>query len=229
MQKKYIIIVAGGKGIRMGSDVPKQFLILVNKPVLMHTLQVFYEYDSAMQIILCLPPDHFSYWKSLCIEYSFEIPHLLVEGGDTRFESVQNGLRFVDRDALVGIHDGVRPLVSRKTIYTCYEEALKQGNAIPCIEINDSVRMMNQGGNAVIDRQMIRIIQTPQVFQSNLVLESHFKHAGEGITDDAGVIEYFGHTVHLVEGNRENIKITSPEDLLIAQSIIQHRGLAEHF
>ncbi|MBR1946564.1 MAG: 2-C-methyl-D-erythritol 4-phosphate cytidylyltransferase [Bacteroidaceae bacterium] len=223
--KRYIIVVAGGKGTRMGGDIPKQFQLLAGKPLLMVTLEHLHALDSALQIILVLPQEHIELWKSLCKEYAFEVPMMLATGGTTRFHSVQNGLALVDDidDALVGVHDGVRPFVSQRVYDDAYREALISGAAIPMIEIHDSLRHIigSNGASEVVPRDRYRLVQTPQVFKLSVLREAYTQRYVENFTDDASVVEAMGHSVVGVEGNRENIKLTTPYDLLIANTIMQ--------
>jgi 2-C-methyl-D-erythritol 4-phosphate cytidylyltransferase len=219
--KKYVIIVAGGKGERMNAGLPKQFLPIGNKPILMHTLAAFYEYDPQVSIILVLPGSQFSFWKKLCEEHHFAIPHLLTEGGETRFHSVKNGLLLVTEDSLVAVHDGVRPFVSQATIFRCFEAAGLKGSAIPTTELIDSIRYIDEKGNKAVNRNNYRLIQTPQVFQSTLLKEAYQQKYTPDFTDDASVVEALGKKIQLVEGNKENIKITTPFDLEIAKILIE--------
>ena len=175
--KKYLIVVAGGKGLRMGGDMPKQFQLIGGKPVLMVTLERLHSIDPAMQLILVLPADHFELWKELCKEHAFAVPLLLTQGGATRFHSVQNGLAQVDDidEALVGVHDGVRPFVSQKVVDDCFREAWIHGAAIPMIELQDSLRHI-VGGNGVTEvvrRDRYRLVQTPQVFKLSVIRRAH--------------------------------------------------------
>ncbi len=219
--KKYAIVVAGGKGLRMGADIPKQFLLLCGRPVLMHSIEAFVAEDTSVQIILVLPRLHIEYWERLCKQYDFNVPHTIAEGGTERFYSGKNGLSLIaDREALVAIHDGVRPLVSIKTIYRCFQQAESEGSAIPCINVPDSVRTVSELQSTPIDRNSIRLIQTPQTFKLSLLKDAYEIPFTDSITDDASVVELSGKKVFLVEGNRENIKITSPEDLFIANAIM---------
>lgn len=214
-----IVIVAGGKGLRMGSDIPKQFLLLKNKPVLMHTIQRFNAWDHQCEIILVLPADQHEYWKNLCLQHQFDIPVTVTNGGATRFHSVQNGIEKAN-GSLIGIHDGVRPLVSNQTIDNCFAGAALKGNAIPCLGINDSLRKKEGDTNFMVDRSQFFQIQTPQVFQADLITSAFTQDFSEEFTDDASVIEKAGHQVFLVDGNEENIKITRPTDLKIAEIFI---------
>jgi 2-C-methyl-D-erythritol 4-phosphate cytidylyltransferase len=215
----YVVIVAGGSGKRMGAEMPKQFLELVGKPVLMHTIERFKLYNEAIEIITVLPENQLRYWYELQKKYSFTVPQTLVKGGSTRFYSVRNGLKFVNVPGLVAIHDGVRPFVSIDTIKRCFETAEKLGNAIPVISPSDSLRMLTDQGSVPVDRRQMRLIQTPQVFSSSLIKEAYKQSYRPEFTDDATVLEINGGKINLVEGNRENIKITNPEDLLISKAL----------
>lgn len=221
--KKFVILVAGGSGLRMGTELPKQFLELCGKPILMHTLQLFYDFDPQSRLILVLPEAQQQLWAALCLKHSFTLAHTVASGGSTRFHSVQNGLKLVDdTNALVMIHDGVRPLVSPDTLTRCCQVAETNGNAIPVLPVTESLRKCEGTQNIAVDRSLYVSVQTPQTFLSAQILES-FKQAYEPtFTDDASVAERAGFTIHMVEGNRENIKITTPTDLLIAESFIQN-------
>ena len=218
--KKSVIIVAGGSGNRMQSEVPKQFLLLRNKPVLCHTIQKFNSFDANISIVLVLPENQFLFWKELCKKYNFTIDHQLVKGGNTRFESVKNGLALIPDGQLVAIHDGVRPLVSENVIKNCFQKAEESGAAIPVIAINESLRSLTDDGSKVIKREDIKLVQTPQVFNSSILKKAYNQKFQESFTDDASVLESFGERVYLVEGNRENIKITQALDLKIAEVLI---------
>lgn len=209
----------------MGGETPKQFQLLAGRPIVMLTLEHLHRLDSSLQIILVLPQEHIEMWKALCKEYAFEVPLMLTAGGTTRFHSVQNGLALVDDidEALVGVHDGVRPFVSSQVYDNVYREALISGAAIPLIEIQDSLRHII-GGNAaseVVPRDRYRLVQTPQVFKLSVLREAYEQRFVESFTDDASVVEAMGHNVVGVEGSRENIKLTTPYDLLIANTIMQ--------
>lgn len=220
--KKYVIIVAGGTGERMNSEIPKQFLLLNELPVLMRTILAFYNHDSNIDIILVLPEDHILYWKNICPQYNFTVKHRIVHGGQTRFHSVKNGLELVShKQSLVAVHDGVRPLVSQATIQTCFDTAAIFGNAVPVVEIFESLRVLENNLNKSIDRTNLRIIQTPQVFKADQILGAYLQEFLLDFTDDASVIESTGKSIHLVSGNRENIKITTAQDLIIASALIE--------
>ena len=219
----YIIIVAGGKGLRMGSDIPKQFLPIGGKPVLMRTLERFRAYSSALHIILVLPEAQQDYWRQLCEEYHFDVEHQIANGGQTRFHSVQNGLALVPDDAegVVGVHDGVRPFPSIEVIRNCYESALTAKAVIPVIPVVETVRhLLSNKKSVTVPRDEYRLVQTPQTFNIQLLKAANRQPYNDGFTDDASVVESYGHAITLVEGNRENIKITTPYDLKIAEVLI---------
>jgi 2-C-methyl-D-erythritol 4-phosphate cytidylyltransferase len=216
----YVVIVAGGSGKRMGAEIPKQFLELAGRPVLMHTIERFKSFNEAIEIITVLPEDQLRHWIELKEKYSFSIPETLVKGGTHRFYSVRNGLQFVNIPGLVAIHDGVRPFVSIETIKSCFETAEKQGNAIPSISITESLRMISEKESHPINRLHVRQIQTPQVFNAELLKKAYLQDYKPEFTDDATVLESIGEKINLVEGNRENIKITNPEDLLISKALL---------
>ena len=218
----YIIIVAGGKGLRMGSDIPKQFLPIGGKPVLMRTLERFREYSDDIQIILVLPEAQQEYWHQLCDEYHFDVEYTLANGGQTRFHSVQNGLAKVPDDAqgVVGVHDGVRPFPSIEVIRNCYETARTAKAVIPVIPVVETVRQLDGDSSLTVPRDQYRLVQTPQTFDIQLLKAANKQPYNDGFTDDASVVEAFGHKITLVEGNRENIKITTPYDLKIGEVLI---------
>lgn len=223
----YVIIVAGGKGLRMGSDVPKQFLPVGGVPVLMRTISRFAEAVPGLGIILVLPESQHGYWNSLCREHSFAVSHTVVNGGDTRFASSRNGLMAIPADAqgLVGIHDGVRPFVSAEVICRCYDAARSHGAAIPVMPVTDTLRLVSpDGGGHNVLRSDYRVVQTPQVFDISLARRAFDRPYSESFTDDASVVEAAGHRVTMVEGNRENIKLTTPFDLKIAESLLNARN-----
>ena len=225
----YVIIVAGGKGLRMGSDIPKQFLPIGGKPVLMRTLERFREYAEDLQIILVLPEAQQDYWRQLCEQYHFEVDYLLANGGETRFHSVQNGLALIPDDAqgVVGVHDGVRPFPSIEVIRNCYETARSAKAVIPVIPVVETVRhldnaqctMHNAQSSHTVPRSDYRLVQTPQTFDIQLLKAANRQPYNDGFTDDASVVESYGHQITLVEGNRENIKITTPYDITVAEAL----------
>ena len=220
----YMIIVAGGHGTRMGSDIPKQFLKIDGKPILMRTLERFNEYDPEMHLIVVLPKEQQEYWHKLCEEYHFTIPHEIADGGETRFQSSKNGLALIPDDAegLVGFHDGVRPFVSHDTIRRCIEMAEEEYTAIPVVPVTSTLRHIDpRGGGFNVDRSLYREVQTPQVFDITLARQAFNQPDRSQFTDDSSVIESLGCKVSIVEGNRENIKITTPFDLTVAEAIIR--------
>ena len=217
----YVVIVAAGSGKRMGAEIPKQFLELAGRPVLMHTIERFKSFNDAIEIITVLPENQIRFWIELQKKHSFSILHTLVKGGSNRFYSVRNGLKFVNSQALVAIHDGVRPFVSVETIKRCFETAEKLGNAIPSISPTESLRMITEHGSLPVNRLQVKQIQTPQVFSAGLIKNAYLQEYSNDFTDDATVLEKTGEKINLIEGNRENIKITNPEDLLISAALLQ--------
>ena len=222
--KKYVIIVAGGSGKRMGTDVPKQFLVLAGKPVLMHTIDAFVKYDNQIQVLLVLPDAHQAYWQDLCKQYAFDKPVTLVSGGAERFFSVQNAMQLVPNDALVAVHDGVRPLVDVATIQKAFASALAHGSGVPVVPETDSLRMVTESGNKSVDRSLYYRVQTPQVFQSNVIKEAYNQEYKSFFTDDASVYESLGYGITLTPGSPSNLKITTPVDLKWA-TILLHESV----
>lgn len=221
--KKYVVIVAGGKGLRMGTDIPKQFLPVAGQPILMRTIRKFHDYDPQMGIIVVLPDHQIPYWNNLCAEYHFDVPYQLALGGETRFHSVKNGLAYVEfaSDAYVAVHDGVRPFVSVSVINEAFNEAERSGAAVPTIPVVDSIRKIEKDStNKAENRAAYRLVQTPQVFRADILRKSYEQPYCEAFTDDASVVEHSGHTVSLTEGNRENIKITTMSDLKWAEAFL---------
>ncbi|MBR4897935.1 MAG: 2-C-methyl-D-erythritol 4-phosphate cytidylyltransferase [Prevotella sp.] len=234
---EYIIIVAGGKGLRMGGEVPKQFLPVAGLPVLMRTMLRFREYSPDLQIILVLPKAQQEYWKNLCAAHQFSLPYLLADGGKTRFHSVQNGLALIPDDAvgMVGVHDGVRPFVAVEVIRRCYEAARTHQAVIPVVPVVESLRRVGEAmrpmshmdpispmSSTTVPRDEYRLVQTPQVFSIQLLKAANRQPYRDIFTDDASVVEAYGHQVTMVEGNRENIKITTPFDLTIAEAMLRN-------
>ena len=219
---EYVIIVAGGKGLRMGSDIPKQFLPIGGKPVLMRTIERFRQYSTDIQIILVLPEAQQAYWQQLCKKYDFHVDYQLANGGETRFHSVQNGLALIPDDAegVVGVHDGVRPFPSIEVIRRCYETAQSQKAVVPVIPVVETVRHLENEKSVTVPRAEYCLVQTPQTFDIQLLKAANRQPYNDGFTDDASVVEAFGFDITLVEGNRENIKITTPYDLKIAEVLI---------
>ena len=218
----YVIIVAGGKGLRMGSDIPKQFLPIGGKPVLMRTLERFRAYDTDLKIILVLPEAQQDYWLQLCEQYHFDVKYELANGGQTRFHSVQNGLALIPDDAegVVGVHDGVRPFPSIDVIRNCYTTARTAKAVIPVIPVVETVRQLENESSVTVPRDKYRLVQTPQTFDIQLLKAANRQPYNDGFTDDASVVESYGHDITLVEGNRENIKITTPYDMKIAEVLL---------
>ena len=214
-----VLIVAGGKGLRMGSDLPKQFLPIGGKSVLMHTIEAFHHFDRTMKIILVLPKEQQTYWQELCAKHSFVIEHTVVDGGETRFHSVKNGLACVN-SGLVGVHDGVRPFVSPEVIKRCYELAAIKKAVIPVIDVVETVRHITETGSETVNRNDYKLVQTPQVFDAELLKQAYAQEYTPFFTDDASVVEAMGVPVYLTEGNRENIKITTPFDLKISSALV---------
>ncbi len=220
----YAIIVAGGKGLRMGSDTPKQFLPVGGTPVLMHTIRRFKEYSGEVAVILVLPHSQQEHWRALCRKHGFDVEHTVVDGGDTRFMSSKNGLAAIpqDADGVVAIHDGVRPFVSTDVIARCYEAARKYGAAIPVTPVTDTLRLVADTEKPHnVRRADYRAVQTPQAFDIAVTRKAFDTDDNELFTDDASVAEAAGYSVTMVDGNRENIKITTPFDLLVAETIIK--------
>ena len=220
MSRRNIIIVAGGKGLRMGSDLPKQFIPIGGKPVLMRTIENFYHFDNHINIILVLPLSHQTYWAELCANYHFEIPHTIATGGETRFHSVKNGLALVG-EGVVGVQDGVRPFASSEMITRCFYAVEKHRAVIPVIDSTDSLRQMSDDKKShIIDRSTIRLVQTPQVFDVSILKKAYESDFQDTFTDDASVVEAIGVDIHLVKGEVTNIKITTPLDLRIGELIV---------
>jgi 2-C-methyl-D-erythritol 4-phosphate cytidylyltransferase len=214
--KKSVIIVAGGSGTRMESDILKQFVLLENRPVLMWTMACFIVYDPAIRIVLVLPESQINFWKELCAKYAFNHLHQVVKGGNTRFMSVKNGLEMIGETDLVAIHDGVRPLVSRDTIDRCFRQAELSGAAIPVLPVNESLRKGTMDHSQAVDRTFYYNVQTPQIFRATLLKDAYDQEMDVSFTDDASVVEKIGVQVMMVQGNPENLKVTFPMDLLVA-------------
>jgi 2-C-methyl-D-erythritol 4-phosphate cytidylyltransferase len=219
--KRAVIIVAGGKGIRMGGELPKQFIPLHGKPVLMHTLEVFHRWDSTARIVLVLPDVYQSYWEMLCRELNCIIPHRIVHGGETRYHSTQNALSEVADCDLIGVHDGVRPFVSAAVIESCFKTAEEKGAVIPVVQHVDSLRVKVGDQSRAVDRSNYFIVQTPQVFRKDWLFEAYKQPWQPHFTEEASLVEASGKSIHLIEGNTENIKITTQVDLLYAKLIME--------
>lgn len=223
MRKRYAVIVAGGKGLRMGNDIPKQFLLLKGKPILMRTLEAFYDFDDTIQCIIVLPENQIAYWKELCAKYNCSVPHSVVAGGAERFYSVCNGLNEIVDDGVVAVHDGVRPILSKQMLSEGFEIAEKYDSAIPYVDSVDSLRIIDGNETKPLDRSTIKRIQTPQIFdaqQLKTIMNVEYKPQ---FTDEATVWELAGKKLHFYKGNFRNIKITTPEDLRIADAFVESR------
>lgn len=220
--QQYVIIVAGGSGRRMKSDIPKQFIEINGIPIIIKTIRCFLEYNKAIRIIICVHTNYKPYLENLLIKFELNEKEILIAlGGETRFDSVKNGLQFVDDDAaIVGIHDAARPFVSAQTIGFCYDTAATKGNAVPCISVNESLRKISNNINSSVNRNEYKIIQTPQCFLASKIKKAFTQPYITSFTDDATVLEAMGESINLVEGNPENIKITSPFDLIVASAIL---------
>ncbi|MBL7725751.1 MAG: 2-C-methyl-D-erythritol 4-phosphate cytidylyltransferase [Chitinophagaceae bacterium] len=221
--KKYAIIVAGGAGVRMGGNTPKQFMLLKDKPVLYYTLKVFLEAYTDLQIILVLPVDYTDMGQEIIDAYFDKDRIKITAGGDTRFQSVKNGLGLVEGESIVFVHDGVRCLLTKDLIYRCYQLAVETGTAIPAVVSKDSIRLITEEGNTAFDRNKVMLIQTPQTFHSKIIVPAFQIDYKDKFTDEATVAESYGMKVSLIEGEENNIKITRPVDLLIAERIIDGR------
>lgn len=221
--KEYAIIVAGGKGTRIKSSLPKQFLELDGKPVLLHTLEAFNRYSQSIQIILVLPQDDFAIWESIVEKFKVTIPIDLQKGGDTRFQSVKKGLEKIKDSGLVAIHDGVRPLVSEDIISASFRLAAVHGSAVAAVRLKESIRMTDMDNTRAVDRSRYRIIQTPQTFDVELIKKAYEMKEDASLTDDASVAERSGNSISLFEGSYENLKITTADDLVIAEALLSHR------
>jgi 2-C-methyl-D-erythritol 4-phosphate cytidylyltransferase len=219
----YVIIVAGGSGARMQAIIPKQFLLLNGKPLMMYTIEAFYQSENRPEIIVVLHPNYHTYWQELCDEHQFTIPHQLVDGGETRFHSVKNGLSWVDNDSLVAVQDAVRPLVSAEIINNAYIRAAEAGSGVVAVKSRDSVRSLRNGRSESLLRDEIYLVQTPQTFKSHLLKKAYLQPYDAAFTDDASVAERDGMLIELVEGSYQNIKITYPEDIAIAEMLLAQR------
>lgn len=220
----YIIILAGGKGLRMGCDVPKQFLPIGGKPVLMRTIERFREYSEQLSIILVLPAEQHEYWRQLCKDYGFSVECQVTTGGPTRFHSIKNGLALIPDDAqgVVGVHDGVRPFPAVEVIDRCYATARSHATAVPVVPVIETLRhvLPQPQPSVTVPRSQYRLVQTPQMFDIQLHKRAYAQPYRDDFTDDASVVEALGHDITLVEGNRENIKITTPFDMVVAEAIV---------
>lgn len=215
-----VIITAGGIGKRMGAKLPKQFMLIKERPLLMYTIEQFYHFDSKAQIILTLPEDWKAYWEQLIQEQDFRIPHRIIVGGKERYDSIKNALEFCAGEYIM-VHDGVRPLVSVETLKTCAIAVRKKGAVVPVVPVNESIRIVEGESTKAVDRSVFRIVQTPQCFESNVLKKAYEQEFHVGITDDAGLVEESGVEIHTVKGNVENIKITTKTDLIYAEHLLK--------
>lgn len=220
--KKISIIVAGGSGKRMGMATPKQFLKLGNLPVLMHTISTFHRFDTLMELRLVLARETMEQWNSLCNTYNFKIEHTVFSGGETRFQSVKNALNGIPMDTLIAIHDGVRPFVNQQTIKRAFDKAEMEGSAVPVIPLTESVRRQEGSDTIACNRSIYFTVQTPQVFQSALLLDAYNHDFKDSFTDDASVVEKAGYKIFTCEGNEENLKITTAKDMLVANALLEY-------
>ncbi|MBX7051122.1 MAG: 2-C-methyl-D-erythritol 4-phosphate cytidylyltransferase [Flavobacteriales bacterium] len=219
--KDFVIIVAAGSGSRMKTAIPKQFLELSGKPILQHTIEKFHRFNPNMSIIVVLNDEYITFWRDLMRTLKMDIPHEIIPGGAQRFYSVKNAIQSIqESEGIVGIHDAVRPLVSLKTIENCYSAARIKLTAVPVISLNDSIRIVQGTQSEMADRSKFRIVQTPQCFELSLLKKAFDQPYEEAFTDDASVVERYGYPVHLVEGNRENLKVTTAEDLRMAEALL---------
>ena len=219
--KYYAIIVAGGSGNRMQTETPKQFLLLKNLPVLMHTIKAFAQSSTQPKILLVLNKEQQGYWKRLCEEFNFSVPHGVIDGGTERFYSVKNAISSINEECFVAIHDAVRPLVSKELIDGCFKEAELHGNVIAAVQSSDSVRMLKDHKTSALKRDEIFLVQTPQTFSLKILKEAYRQDYSVNFTDDASVVEAIGEAIHILEGERNNIKITYPVDLELAELLLK--------
>lgn len=220
--KYYAIIVAGGSGNRMQTETPKQFLLLNNLPVLMHTVKAFAQSDSQPKILIVLNKDQHNYWARLCEEFNFRVPHEVIAGGAERFDSVKNAINAIEEDCFVAIHDAVRPLVSKALIDSCFKQAKELGNVIAAVQSSDSVRMLKAEKTSALKRDEIYLVQTPQTFSLSILREAYKQEFNHNFTDDASVVESIGYEINIIEGERNNIKITFPIDLELAELLLKN-------
>ena len=221
--KKFALIMAGGSGTRMKTEIPKQFIEILGLPVIMHTILRFERFDPEIRFIIVLPENQFDLWDELCKKHNFTKIFKQAKGGETRFHSVKNGLKMIDEEGIVFIHDAVRPLVSVQTLQNCIDTTIRKGNALPVIPVTDSVRITENDTSFPADRSKIFLVQTPQTFHTSQIISAYNQVNHSYFTDDATVLESTGVVINLVEGNRENIKITNPADLIIAEAFLKRQ------
>ena len=219
--KYYAIIVAGGSGQRMKRTIPKQFIELNGKPILMHAIERFYTAQSSIELIVVLPKAHQHTWETLCSKHNFNLPHAICDGGSTRFQSVKNGLALCTEESIIGVHDGVRPLLSPDFILNIYKESELKKALIPVCPVVESIRKVEGDTSKALNRSNYYSVQTPQCFTSELLHKAYQQEEQNTFTDDASVVEYLGEKVYLFEGEENNIKITSPKDLLLAEALLK--------
>ncbi|MFY7943859.1 MAG: 2-C-methyl-D-erythritol 4-phosphate cytidylyltransferase [Crocinitomicaceae bacterium] len=220
MSQKSVIITAGGLGKRMGSELPKQFLVIGGKPILVHTLELFHKYDPEIELILTLPNEWRGYWETLIDKYYCRVPHLVVNGGEERYHSIQNALKRCTGE-YIAVHDGVRPFVSFETLNNCFNALKEHGAVVPVLKLKESIRQINEETTFAVNRNAFRLVHTPQCFRAEVLRKAYEQPFHENVTDDACLVEETGIVIHLVESNEENIKLTTQYDLMIAEMIIQ--------
>ncbi len=218
---EYAIIVAGGSGSRMQQQLPKQFIEVAAKPILMHTIERFYTYNSSLRIIVVLPQEQLTAWRELCRKHTFKVFHMTVTGGATRFQSVRNGLGAVMGDGLIAVHDGVRPFVDVEIIREAFKAAEQHGSAVVAVSPKDSIRELSEEGSHAVQRDKYKLVQTPQCFKADILRKAYEQPEQEYFTDDASVVESIGESIKLIEGSYRNIKITTPEDLILAEAFVK--------
>lgn len=223
--KKHSIIVAGGTGSRMKDEVPKQFMLINGKPVILYSIEAFYAYDTSVQIILVIHPDYLNYWNQMCEKIKISVPFKIVTGGKTRFDSVKNGLKLIEEDGLIAIHDAARPVITNEFIRNLFSEAEKYGSAMPGIPLNDTIRVIEGNTSRQIDRTFLRAMQTPQVYKVSELKKAYDQPFQPLFTDDASVMQSAGFNLHLVEGLAVNIKITNPGDMVMAETFLKMEPL----
>lgn len=223
-EKEYAIIVAGGIGSRMKSPVPKQFIPVNGLPVLMHTISIFHEYSESIELIVVIPATLIDDWQALCEKYKFTVSHTITAGGETRFQSVRKGLQKIGDKGIAAVHDGVRPLVNKEIIAASFQIAAVHGSAIAAVRLMESIRVTDKDGTKMVNRSNYRIIQTPQTFKIPLLKEAYLQAEQSGFTDDASVVEKAGYKISLFEGSYRNIKITTPDDLLVAAALLKKQN-----